>query len=177
MNALPGVAARPRPPAVPLHRIVLDSPVGPIEVVGDGLAVTEVTIARRGTLPRAALGIVPDEVLDAAAVQLAEYFDGKRLEFDVPLAPSGNEFQRRVWDRIAAIPFGLAATYSRVGADLGYAREASRAIGTATGANPITILIPCHRVLAADGRITGYSGGEGIPTKQFLLDHEGIPYR
>ena len=160
-----------------MQRIEVDSPVGRIEIIGDGTAVTELTIARRGLLPRAALGVAADPVLSRAAEQLAEYFAGERVSFDVPLSPAGNDFQRRVWQRISEIPHGTAVTYSRVGADLGYSREASRAIGTATGANPITILIPCHRVLAADGRITGYSGGEGIPTKQFLLDHEGIPYR
>ena len=82
-----------------------------------------------------------------------------------------------MWERLAAIPFGTAIAYSRLGADLGYSVTASRAIGAAVGANPIMIIIPCHRVLAADGRITGYSGGEGIPTKQALLDHEAIPYR
>jgi len=160
-----------------MHRIEVDSPVGRIEVVGDGAAVTELTIARRGTLPRAGLGVVPDAVLERAAEQLDEYFAGERFDFDLPLAPAGSPFQRDVWNRVAVIPFGTAATYSRVGADLGFPIEASRAIGTAVGANPITIVIPCHRVLAANGRITGYSGGEGIPTKQFLLEHEGIPYR
>ncbi len=165
--------------AVPasLHRIEVGSPVGPIEIIGDGTSITEITIARGGVTRRGSLGSTPDPVLDRAAAQLAEYFAGTRLDFDLPLAPAGNEFQRRVWQRISEIPHGTAVTYSRVGADLGYPREASRAIGTATGANPITIVIPCHRVLAADGRITGYSGGEGIPTKQWLLEHEGIPYR
>ncbi len=155
----------------------IDSPVGPIELIGDGSAVTEVTIARDGVLPRAALGVLPDEVLERAAAQLAEYFTGSRTEFDVPLDPAGSQFRQAVWHRIAEIPHGTAVTYSRLGADLGYPVAASRAIGAAVGANPITILIPCHRVLAADGRITGYSGGEGIPTKRLLLDHEGIPYR
>jgi len=160
-----------------MNRIEIESPVGPIEIVGDGAAVTEVTIARDGRLPRAALGIAPDPVLERAAAQLAEYFAGERTEFDLPLAPAGTDFQRDVWHRISDIPHGTAVTYSRVGADLGFPSAASRAIGTAVGANPITIVIPCHRVLAADGRITGYSGGEGIPTKQYLLDLEGIPYR
>ena len=160
-----------------MHRIEVDSPVGRIEVVGDGEAVTEITIARHGALPRVSLGTHSDPVLERAAEQLGEYFAGDRIDFDLPLAPAGSAFQRDVWARISDIPFGTAATYSRVGADLGFPTAASRAIGTAVGANPITIVIPCHRVLAADGRITGYSGGEGIPTKQFLLEHEGIPYR
>lgn len=160
-----------------MHRIEVDSPVGAIEIVGDGTAITEVTIARAGKLPRAGFGQSPDAVLERAGVQIAEYFAGERTEFDLPLAPAGTRFQQDVWRRLAAIPHGTAVTYSRVGADIGLPAAASRAIGTAVGANPITIVIPCHRVLAADGRITGYSGGAGIPTKQFLLEHEGIPYR
>jgi len=160
-----------------MHRIIVDSPVGPIEILGDQDAVTAVTIASRGQLPRAELGVTGGPVVERAAAQLTEYFAWTRSEFDLPLAPVGTPFQQAVWQRIAAIPYGTAVTYSRLGADLGYAATASRAIGTAVGANPITIIIPCHRVLAADGRITGYSGGDGIPTKQLLLDLEGIPYR
>jgi len=160
-----------------MHRIVTDSPVGPIELLAEDEALVEVTIARAGRLPRASLGIDPSPVLEEAAEQLGEYFDGARHAFDLPLAAKGTEFQRRVWQRIAEIPHGTAVTYSRLGADLGYPSAASRAIGIAVGANPITIIIPCHRVLAADGRVTGYSGGDGIPTKRLLLDHEGIPYR
>ena len=160
-----------------MNRIEVDSPVGRIEIIGDGTAITEVTIARGGALPRRALGLVPDPVLERAAAQLAEYFAGTRTGFELPLAPAGTPFQREVWERISAIPYGTAATYSRVGADIGLPAASSRAVGTAVGANPITIIVPCHRVLAADGRITGYSGGGGIPTKQWLLDHEGIPYR
>ena len=160
-----------------MHRIVADSPVGPIEIVGDDDAVTAVTIATDGRLPREELGVTAGPVVERAAEQLAAYFAGTRTEFDLPLAPAGTPFQQAVWQRIAEIPHGTAVTYSRLGADLGYAAAASRAIGTAVGANPITIIVPCHRVLAADGRITGYSGGDGIPTKRRLLDHEGIPYR
>lgn len=160
-----------------MNRFEVDSPVGPIEIIGDGRAITEVTIARSGVLPRVALGVSRDPLLERAAAQLAEYFAGERAEFELPLAPAGTDFQLAVWRRIAEIPHGTAATYSRVGADLGLPLTASRAVGTAVGANPITIIVPCHRVLAADGRITGYSGGEGIPTKQVLLDLEGIPYR
>lgn len=160
-----------------MHRIVIESPVGPIEVLGDGTAITEVSIARGGELRSTELGVVSDPILEHAAAQLEEYFAGTRTEFDLPLGPAGTVFQHQVWQRIAEIPYGTAVTYSRLGADIGYPTAASRAIGTAVGANPITIIVPCHRVLAADGRITGYSGGDGIPTKQHLLDHEGIPYR
>lgn len=160
-----------------MHRIEVASPVGPIELVGDGEAIVEVTIARAGVLPRAGLGVQSDPVLQAAAAQLEDYFCGARTAFDLPMRPRGTAFQQRVWTRLRAIPHGTAVTYSRVAADLGMPAAASRAIGTAVGANPITIAIPCHRVLASDGRITGYSGGDGIATKQLLLDLEGIPYR
>lgn len=156
-----------------MHRIVVDSPVGPIEILGDDDALTAVMFASQPRLPQA--GGAPGPVVERAAAQLEEYFAGTRTEFDLPLAPAGTRFRQAVWQRIAEIPHGTAVTYSRLGADLGYPATASRAIGTAVGANPITIIVPCHRVLGADGRITGYSGG--IPTKQFLLDLEGIPYR
>src|SRR5690606_9317919 len=115
--------------------------------------------------------------LERAAVQLGEYFVGTRTKFDVPIAATGTQFQRDVWARISEIPHGTAVTYSRLGADHGLPPAASRATGTAVGANLITIIVGCHRVLAADGRITSYSGREGIATKQYLLDLEGIPYR
>jgi len=157
------------------HVLETDSPVGRIRIVGDGAAIRAVHILGAGERPTAAADA--DPLLARTAAQLEEYFAGTRWDFDVPLAPVGTPFQAAVWERISAIPWGTAVSYGRLGADLGLEPSASRAVGTAVGANPITILIPCHRVLAADGRITGYSGGDGIPTKQALLDLEGIPYR
>ena len=105
-------------------------------------------------------------LLSEAIAQLQDYFDGKRGTFDLPLAPQGTAFQRRVWDALRAIPPGEARSYGDLARDLS---SSARAVGQANGANPIPILIPCHRVLAAHGALGGYSGGDGEPTKRFLL--------
>lgn len=109
-------------------------------------------------------------LLRRARDQLQDYFDGARTVFDLPLAPHGTNFQRRVWDALRAIPAGQTRTYADIAREIGC--RAPRAIGQANGANPIPILIPCHRVVAADGTLGGYSGGEGAATKRYLLDLE-----
>ncbi len=107
----------------------------------------------------------PTPLLRRAHDQLAEYFAGERRAFDLPLAPAGSSFQRRVWDAMLAIPYGSTRSYGEVAGELG---SAARAVGGACGANPIPILIPCHRILAANG-LGGYSGGTGPATKRALL--------
>jgi methylated-DNA-[protein]-cysteine S-methyltransferase len=159
-----------------MHFIQVESPIGRIEIMSDGEVVTGLAIERDGVLPHDGLDASPVPVLEIAAGQLDEYFAGTRLDFDVPVSLAGTQFQRSVWDRISAIPHGTAVTYGRIGVDTG-AGNVGRAIGGAVGANPIPIIVPCHRVLASDGRITGYSGGEGIATKAWLLDHEGVAFR
>lgn len=108
-------------------------------------------------------------LLREAVAQLQDYFDGTRMAFDLPLSPFGSAFQRRVWDALRAIPPGETRTYGDLAALLG---SSARAVGQANGANPIPIVIPCHRVVAAAGRLGGYSGGEGAVTKRVLLDLE-----
>jgi methylated-DNA-[protein]-cysteine S-methyltransferase len=108
-------------------------------------------------------------LLREAVAQLQDYFDGKRMGFDLPVAPHGSAFQCRVWDALRAIPPGETRTYGDLAQLLG---SSARAIGQANGANPIPIVIPCHRVVAAAGRLGGYSGGEGAATKRVLLDLE-----
>ena len=108
-------------------------------------------------------------LLRRARDQLQDYFDGKRLTFDLPLAPHGSAFQKRVWAALCAIPPGETRSYADIARVIG---SAPRAIGGANGANPIPIIIPCHRVVAADGSLGGYSGGDGPATKRFLLDLE-----
>jgi methylated-DNA-[protein]-cysteine S-methyltransferase len=115
-------------------------------------------------------------VLDDAATQLAEYFGGSRHDFTVPVRLAGTAFQSAVWEELQALPFGGVLSYGAIGLATGRP-TAGRAVGGAVGANPIPIIVPCHRVLATDGTITGYSAGEGIPTKAWLLDHEGIAHR
>jgi methylated-DNA-[protein]-cysteine S-methyltransferase len=109
-------------------------------------------------------------LLRRAADQLQDYFDGTRTTFDLPLAPHGTAFQRKVWDALRAIPAGQTRSYAEIARQVGC--RAPRAIGQANGANPIPILIPCHRVVAADGSLGGYSGGEGGATKRYLLELE-----
>ncbi|MCA3358431.1 MAG: methylated-DNA--[protein]-cysteine S-methyltransferase [Roseomonas sp.] len=108
-------------------------------------------------------------LLRRARDQLQDYFDGERLTFDLPLAPHGSDFQKRVWAALCAIPPGETRSYADIARAIG---SAPRAVGRANGANPIPIIIPCHRVVAADGSLGGYSGGDGPATKRFLLDLE-----
>ena len=158
------------------HIARTDSPIGRIEVTSDGESITSLSIARGGVLPGDGRPESRVPVLDRAIEQLAEYFAGERTDFDLPVAVVGTEFQRSVWAELSRLPFGAVASYGYIGAATGRA-TAGRAVGGAVGANPVPIIVPCHRILGTDGRITGYSGGEGIPTKAWLLDHEGIPHR
>ncbi len=107
-------------------------------------------------------------LLRRARAQLEEYFDGTRQAFDLPLAPVGSEYRRRVWRELTRIPYGATRTYAEIAARAG---GSARSVGQANGSNPIPIIIPCHRVLAT-GHLGGYSGGEGLPTKLYLLDLE-----
>jgi methylated-DNA-[protein]-cysteine S-methyltransferase len=106
-------------------------------------------------------------------VQLAEYFAGARTRFDLDLAPEGTPFQRRVWDALCAIPYGETTTYGALAASLGRSR-AARAVGAANARNPLSIVIPCHRVIGAGGGLTGYAGG--VARKQWLLAHEAASH-
>lgn len=144
--------------------LVVDSPVGPLALTDDGQSI----VALSWRLPPRSR---ETPLLARAASQLKAYFAGHRRDFDLPLAPAGSAFRRRVWMEMTAIPFGATLSYGALARRLG---TAARAVGGACGANPIPILIPCHRVLAGDGRIGGYSGGAGIETKRFLLALEGV---
>lgn len=153
----------------------LDSPIGRIELTGDGEHITSLAMERAGELPHDDLPERSDELLDRAAVQLDEYFSGDRVDFDLPVKAAGTEFQQAVWARLNTMKFGEVISYGELGRATGRA-TAGRAVGGAVGANPVPIIVPCHRVLATNSRITGYSGGNGIPTKAWLLDHEGIDH-
>ncbi len=109
-------------------------------------------------------------VLSRCAKQLAEYFAGRRHQFDLPLAPEGTEFQRRVWEEIARVPFGETLSYAEL-ARRCRRPKAARAAGAATGRNPLSVVVPCHRIVAADGGLTGYAGG--VERKRRLLELEG----
>ncbi|HEX3862166.1 MAG TPA: methylated-DNA--[protein]-cysteine S-methyltransferase [Stellaceae bacterium] len=109
-------------------------------------------------------------LLNDAVGQLQEYFAGRRMRFDLPLAAAGTSFEKRVWAAMSAIPFGETRTYGDLAHDLD---SGPRAIGRACGRNPIPIVVPCHRILARHG-IGGFSGGTGLPTKELLLSLEGV---
>jgi len=109
-------------------------------------------------------------VLVTAAAQLAEYFAGARQRFELPLAPRGSAFQQAVWEQLRSIPYGAMVSYGDIARRLGLAPGASRAIGLANGSNPIAVIIPCHRVIGADGSLTGFGGG--LDRKRTLLDLE-----
>ncbi|EFH12268.1 methylated-DNA--[protein]-cysteine S-methyltransferase [Pseudoroseomonas cervicalis] len=108
-------------------------------------------------------------LLIAARDQVQDYFDGQRTSFDLPLAPYGSAFQQKVWAALRAIPSGETRSYAELAATIG---SIARAVGQANRANPIPILIPCHRVIGAGGKLGGFSGGEGAATKRYLLDLE-----
>jgi methylated-DNA-[protein]-cysteine S-methyltransferase len=160
-------------PAVHLRR--MPSPIGRIEIVGNGDAIVSLSIERDGTLPHDDQPEQPDAILDRAVAQLDEYFAGHRRDFDLPVSLAGTAFQLAVWEQLVDLEFGEVVSYGEIGMATGRA-TAGRAVGGAVGANPVPIIVPCHRVLGSDGRITGYSGGDGIPTKSWLLDHEGIAH-
>lgn len=152
-----------------VHRMV-DSPVGELTMVGDGETLTGLYFPGHTRRPlQDTFGDRDDLAFPRAVEQLAEYFDGRRTGFDVPLAPRGNAFQHKVWTQLALIPYGQTRSYGQLAVALGDPGLA-RAVGAANGQNPISIIVPCHRVVGADGKLTGYAGG--LDRKRFLLDLE-----
>ena len=146
------------------------SPVGFITVAGDGAAVTGLRMEDQAYPPAAVAGWVRDDTAFEDVVdQLDEYFAGTRTEFDVTLRLVGTEFQRRVWSALLEIPYGETISYGELARRIGQP-SASRAVGLANGRNPVGIIVPCHRVIGADGSLTGYGGG--IARKRALLDLE-----
>lgn len=147
--------------------ISVNSPVGPLTIFADDDAIVAVDW---GWPPET--DEPPTPLLERARDQMEAYFEGRLIQFDLPLAPHGTAFQRKVWAAIAAIPFGKVRTYGDLARDLG---TAPRPLGGACGRNPIPIIIPCHRVLGMNGSLGGYSGMDGLETKEALLRHEGVP--
>jgi methylated-DNA-[protein]-cysteine S-methyltransferase len=147
----------------PAPQLSYNSPVGDLTVSEDDGAIVALDFGRGMTQ-------TPTPLLDEAVKQLAAYFEGSLTRFDLPLAPHGTAFRRKVWDLMRAIPYGSTRSYADLARDLD---SAPRAIGGACGANPNPVNIPSHRVFAAGGRLGGYSGGEGAATKVALLRLEG----
>jgi methylated-DNA-[protein]-cysteine S-methyltransferase len=155
-----------------IYVTTIDTPLGvlTITVGDDGVRAVTWPHDDETRVPLAQpVGSGPHPVADEAARQLTEYFAGDRREFDVPLDPIGTEFQRAAWTTLCTIPYGETVSYGEQAGRMGDARKA-RAVGAANGRNPISIIVPCHRVIGADGSLTGFAGG--IDSKAWLLDHE-----
>ena len=153
--------------------MIIDSPVGRLSITEAGGAVVRIAWSdHEAGEPQAQPGETP--LLVRAAQQLSEYFAGARRDFDLPLDPAGTPFQRRVWTEMARIPFGATESYGALARKTG---SVARAIGGACGANPIPVVIPCHRVVAEGGALGGFSGGSGPATKRALLELEGVARR
>lgn len=148
-----------------MHTRWMDSPIGGLRLYTQAGLLTAIEFDAEPQGSR-----VGDGVLDAAESQLAEYFDGARREFDLPLASDGTEFQRKVWSEVSRVAYGDTASYGQIAERLGYEPVISRAVGAANGANPLPIVVPCHRIVGSDGGLTGYAGG--VEKKRTLLDLE-----
>lgn len=160
-------------------RTTIDSPIGPLHLAASSLGLTNLAFSTsKEWKQRAAIGVSDKEAPDASAAavleeavrQVGEYFAGKRTRFDLPLDLHGTDFQVRVWRQIAAVPHGQVISYGELAIAAG-APGASRAAGAACGANPVAIIVPCHRVVGADGSLHGFGGG--LDVKAWLLRHEG----
>jgi methylated-DNA-[protein]-cysteine S-methyltransferase len=152
----------------------IDSPIGRLLLGTDGEALTRIDMDVANRPPRDLEGWTPDASagpLPEVVRQLEEYFAGRRRVFDLPIRMQGTEFQRRAWRSLMEIPYGETRSYGEQARRIGNP-NASRAVGLANGRNPIPIVVPCHRVIGADGSLTGFGGG--IERKRWLLAHEGL---
>jgi methylated-DNA-[protein]-cysteine S-methyltransferase len=169
---------------------IFDSPIGPLLLTSDGTNITRLFMNDHDGGPtanadfaesknnRAKFGSLPLrdwqqddnlQIIQTARKQIEEFFGGKRQSFELPLKPDGSEFQRQVWMELTRIPFGKTISYGELAKRIGKP-DAPRAVGLANGKNPISIIVPCHRVIGASGKLTGYGGG--LDRKVWLLEHE-----
>ena len=153
----------------PAFALRIESPVGPLTLGSDGAGLSLIWFDKKGKPPLDVQGLAPDTHVRAAARQLDEFFAGRRRGFELTLAATGTPFQREVWRALVTIPFGETRSYAQIAKLIGRA-GAARAVGAANGANPLSIVVPCHRVIGADGSLTGYGGG--MENKRTLLDWE-----
>jgi methylated-DNA-[protein]-cysteine S-methyltransferase len=149
-----------------MARTVVDSPIGPLGLVASDTALEAVYFDGSRIRPGGA-----SPVLEEAGRQLDAYFAGDLVEFDLPLELHGTDFNRRCWLALATIPYGQTVSYGEQARRLGLGSDSARAVGSANGRNPLPIVLPCHRVIGADGSLTGFGGG--LHVKRFLLEHEG----
>jgi methylated-DNA-[protein]-cysteine S-methyltransferase len=158
-------------------RRVVGSPIGLLSIAASEKGICSIDIlSARSKLKDFSELRKAQEHVDLASKQLNEYFSGKLRRFSVPLDLHGTSFQQKVWQQIAKIEYGQTLSYGKLAKAIRNP-AASRAVGGAVGANPIPIIIPCHRVMGSTGKLTGYSGGNGIPTKKKLLALEGISFK
>jgi len=151
------------------YKTSLPSPIGPITLLSDGKSITGLYMRSEPGEAAGAQQSDSCEPLNAAKEQIDEYFAGTRTDFDLPLSLRGTDFQRRVWQALQTIPFGQTISYAELAQRVGIPKG-PRAVGQANGANPVSIIVPCHRVIAADGTLGGYGGG--LDRKRALLDLE-----
>jgi methylated-DNA-[protein]-cysteine S-methyltransferase len=148
---------------------VVPSPIGPLTVVRDGEALVRLAMSPPEHLDREELGDRSDEGFADVVRQLGQYFAGERTSFDLPLRPVGSPFELAVWHELTRIPYGETRSYGYVAKAVGEPGGA-QAVGAANGRNPLAVVVPCHRVIGADGSLVGFGGG--LPRKRFLLDLE-----
>jgi methylated-DNA-[protein]-cysteine S-methyltransferase len=155
--------------------ITIDSPIGKLTLVARDDVLSGIYFPGHWHMPAPEVfGTRSEHGFELAQQQLGEYFSGERTEFDLPTTIDGEEFQRRVWELIERIPYGETTTYGEMARELGDPALA-REVGAAVGRNPLSIVVPCHRVVGKDGKLTGYAGG--LERKRFLLELEGAGER
>ena len=159
----------------PRRHIVSSTPIGDLTIVAGGDAITGVYFPGHWTRPNARMfgargAADSDPLLTAAARQIEEYLNGERVEFELPTGADGDDFQMRVWALLAEIPYGETVTYADLAERCGD-RRLARDVGQAVGSNPLSMIVPCHRVVGKDGKLTGYAGG--LERKRALLELEG----
>lgn len=152
-----------------IHYRTVESPIGPLTLAGQGSTLTNLRMIDQTYEPSRAGWTVDEEAFADAVDQLAAYFAGELTDFDIELDLRGSEFQQRVWKALTTIPYGETRSYGEIAEQIG-APGAARAVGLANGHNPIAIIVPCHRVIGASGKLTGYGGG--LHRKQALLELE-----
>ena len=150
--------------------VQIDTPIGPLRLVAEAGRLAELELPPpRGERPPPPTDEADRRLLDEASAQLETYFAGERKQFDLPLAMAGTPFQQRVWRELCEIPYGETISYGELARRVGKPGSA-RAVGLANGRNPVAIIVPCHRVIGSNGKLTGYGGG--LDRKAWLLDHE-----
>ena len=164
-----------------MHYRYLDTPIGPLLLARDDVGLRLIRFegaAEAGPHVPSSVGadlqVGPhDNLFEDVVAQLMEYFAGTRRQFDLPLAPAGTPFQQRVWAALLDIPYGHTISYGELASRIGQ-KSASRAVGLANGSNPLPIVIPCHRVIGANGKLTGYGGGLPIKERLLALERGGL---